>query len=407
MKRPRALPLYNSILSSGLAMAFALSSLVLGLAFGQHALGWLGTFSIVLVVGTRTWAVAGGKRLIVRMALDRNHVFPGESAQLRLSIENRSMLPLRARIEAALPESQAGKENPGAHAAPVSRLFDRTIPAKTRTDRTLELHPEKRGVHAFGELGVAAGDPFGFFEYGSKVATCSELVVYPRVFPLDKNSFPALGFFGAAAVKSPVEDPAYAAGVRDHRGERPARSIHWKASAHRGKLQEKIFEPTARREICLIVDVSGFETGGASEEFEIALEAAASIAFLYVGGGASVGYIGNGLSRTGNSGIIRAGKGGDGTGEILDALARLEMRSGGDIAELARRGFRTHRYSTAVYFGREYGEAASRLRQALSRIPGLSLSFILTGETTDPSPSQTTRTLSPGDIRPEWRRTHG
>jgi uncharacterized protein (DUF58 family) len=402
--RHKAYPLYHSILPSGLAVAFALASLALGLAFGQKALGWIGIFSLILVAGSKAWASEGGKGLKLQLGLDRSHVFPGETVKLRLSLENRSMLPVRARVRAELPAGASAGELSPEGADHSSGLFDRRVGAKGRATKILELRPEKRGVFVFGELGLAARDPFGFFEHRSRVLAGEDIVVFPRVFALDRESFPALGFFGATASASSLEDPAYAAGIRDHRGERPARYIHWKASARRGKLQEKVFEATARREICLIVDTGSFESGapeskGAEEEFEIALEVAASIAFLYMAGGANVGYVGNGVCAGGKPGIV-------GSGGILDTLARLQMRSDGDIAELAGRAFGTRRYPSAVYFGRDFGESALRLKRTLSRIHDLGLWFVLTGGSPGSLPPPSSRTLRPGDLRPEWRRAH-
>ncbi len=394
MNCPRPLPLCHTILPIGLSRIFALASLVLGLAFRQSALAWLGLLALVTVSGTRIWAAAGGSGLDLRVDLDPARAFPGETVRLGLALNNRSILPIRAKVSATLPREIASESGLR------SSLIDCTVPSLGNVSRHIVLKPQKRGVYEFGRIGVETGDPFGFFLCTTETDRGKELIVYPRIFALDTKAFPALGFFGASFAKSLAEDPAYSAGTRDHAENRPARFIHWKASAHRGRLQEKIFEPTARRDVCLIVDAEGFESKGAAEEFEGALEIAASMAFVFGTGDAALGFISNAGSKGGGAQFLRSGKGGEGPGRILEAMARLEMRATCDIAEIVGRGMRAQRFSTAVYFGRELGAGALCVRSALSRVPGLHLSFVLTELSDAPGGIEGCTVFRPADLCP-------
>ncbi|MBW1691959.1 MAG: DUF58 domain-containing protein, partial [Deltaproteobacteria bacterium] len=47
-------------------------------------------------------------------------------------------------------------------------------------------------------------------------------------------------------------------GTRDYQNWRPARHIHWKASASHNRLQEKVFEPSEQEKVLLAVEVSQF-----------------------------------------------------------------------------------------------------------------------------------------------------
>ena len=84
--------------------------------------------------------------------------------------------------------------------------------------------------------------------------------------PLGPLSLPRRDFFGVPGGESPVDDPVYILGTTDYQNGRPAKYIHWKASARHHRLQEKVFESTEQEKILLVVDVDQFVKAEAEDE---------------------------------------------------------------------------------------------------------------------------------------------
>ncbi len=104
------------------------------------------------------------------------------------------------------------------------------------------------------------------FTRSSTLGATQQLVVYPRLVPLERLGLPA-GF--PLGERKPdrwiFEDPSRPAGVRDYRREDPFRHIHWKATARRQQLQVKLHEPTTTLETALFLGVDSFGVDSASD----------------------------------------------------------------------------------------------------------------------------------------------
>jgi uncharacterized protein (DUF58 family) len=117
----------------------------------------------------------------------------------------------------------------------------------------------RRGVYAIGPLRLGSADLPGFFPGEREVGARVEVIVYPMLVPLDTLDLPKRDFFGASGGRSPVKDPLFMLGTTDYVPGRPARHIHWKASARHHRLQEKLFESSHQEKALIVVDVKGFD----------------------------------------------------------------------------------------------------------------------------------------------------
>ena len=196
----------------------------------------------------------------------------------------------------------------------------------------------RRGVYQIGPAQLRVGDLFGFYSKTQSATTAQEIIVYPRLIPLKPLVLPRRDFFGIPGAKSPIEDPVYVYGTRDYQSGRPARYIHWKASARFRQLQEKICEPAAQEKILLIVDVGRFAEQGAHAEFEKILEAAASAAVRFDRSGFAVGLATNGTLRGPGTNVVPIGRGPRQVPKILETLARLQMTPRAGLTDILRRG---------------------------------------------------------------------
>ena len=157
------------------------------------------------------------------------------------------------------------------------------------TYRLLCVH---RGAYRIGPDVVRAGDLLGIVETRALLPPEDEIVVYPKVVPLERFLMGARRPAGELLARQRAfEDPSRPAGTRPYMRGDALKRIHWKATAHTRRLQSKILEPSAQMEVAIIVNLNASEYPGAAGVVlsELALTAAASIASRLLETGHRVG----------------------------------------------------------------------------------------------------------------------
>jgi uncharacterized protein (DUF58 family) len=226
------------------------------------------------------------------------------------------------------------------------------------------LRARRRGVHELGPLQLTVGDPLGFFP-STRSAERHELIVYPRLVAVRPLRLPRREFFGRTGVYSPVDDPTYVHGIREYQTGRPARAIHWKASARQGRLVEKVREPTARDRVLLLVRSAGFDAADGGESFERALEAAASLAVELDRMRSPVGLASDGRLRGSELRSLPIARSPSQLASLLEMLARLEPAPAVDPLELLQRSAALSWTVTVLELC--YADDAPELQQYLRR----------------------------------------
>lgn len=295
--------------------------LVVGLLNRQRDLTLLTLLILVIMAGARLWSRVSLRNLFVGISVDRPRLFPDEQLQVDVSIKNRKWLPVRLRLEMSVEDGrQFGVDN-----VEFRRECGLLWYQKTNMQWRHRLH--RRGVYHLAPSRTTAGDLFGFFFAEQRTErTPIEIVVYPRLMPLKPFAFPKKNVFGVPGAKSPVQDPIYLLGTRDYQHWQPARYIHWKASARRNRLQQKIFEPSSQAKIFLLIDTASFAEHDARDDFEQTLEAAASITLQCDHHGYALGFMTNGVVIGGRT-RIPISQGSKSLIAVLDMLARLRMEA--------------------------------------------------------------------------------
>jgi len=292
----------------------------------------------LIILSLLVFGMIGGLKLWTRFApagirstlkLSKNRVFAGDTFLLKARIENAKILPVSLEIEVPFGESSHGSLGGEPLAGQESLLWYQAARFKWSFTATT------RGVHEIGPLRVLSGDLFGFFQQERTAGDVFEAIVYPRLVPLGPFSMPRRDFFGTPGGESPVDDPVYILGTTDYRNGRPAKYIHWKASARHYRLQEKVFESTEQEKILLIVDVDQFVEAEAEDEFERVLEVVASVAVRLDRQGCSVGFLTNGATK-GIVPVVGVSRSPQQLTDILEALARLRMEPGEALIEMLR-----------------------------------------------------------------------
>jgi uncharacterized protein (DUF58 family) len=212
--------------------------LLAALLRGQRTLSLLALIVLGLAVGTKLWSRMSLAGVTCRTRVDRGRLFPGEALHLEGEVVNARFLPVWVQM----------RVNPDSPLEPVSEdeLFTREsgLLWYEKVRFQWELIARQRGVYSSGAPGLRVSDLLGFFPREKRTAPGPQVIIYPRLVPLRPLSLRRCDFFGTPGGKSPVQDPVYILGTRDYQHWRPARFIHWKASARHSRLQEKVFEPT-------------------------------------------------------------------------------------------------------------------------------------------------------------------
>ncbi len=328
---------FLSVFSSGL---FQIFTLILFLAAVLNQLGELAFLAVLILLvfnGSRLWAYFSLARLNSNIKVDRQRFFPGENITLRATLTNQKILPVWVQLALPLnwnrdfqpPVTFHPEGSPGAAtSSPVEgNILQEACSLGSYQQAVIrwDLHARRRGVYKLPELKLQSGDLLGFYHQEKTVDSGSELLVLPRVHPLSWSGIQTRIMGGSLSSSDPVTDPVHPIATRDYHQAHPARFIHWKASARRGRLQEKIFEPSAQVQILLGIEVSAFAKSH-GEMFEYTLEAAASLAVKMSEKGVPVGMFTNGSLQGGTFFCAPRENSPYQAGKVLENLARLEMR---------------------------------------------------------------------------------
>lgn len=207
-----------------------------------------------------------------------------------------------------------------------------------KADLEWELSAKQRGYYRIGPAVLMTGDLSGIFGFGLKNNEKQYITLYPRLVHLNSIAMSRRELFGLPGEKSPVDDPVYIVGTRDYQHWRPARYIHWKASARHTHLQEKVCEPTVQMKILIAVEVDGFAVNKDWEKFERILDIAASAAVRYDSEGYSIGLVLNGVVAGGGPSVMPVSRSPQQLHGILDILARVQAVQSEDIMNILTHG---------------------------------------------------------------------
>ena len=201
-----------------------------------------------------------------------------------------------------------------------------------RVRRIYHIRGERRGLYHFGPAEIVSGDMFGFRRQLMRVPGSDDLIVYPKIVPLEQLGLPAGRPVGEwLAPRRLMEDPLRFAMTRDYvPGDNP-RYLHWKATARTGRLQTKVFDPSATLSLMLAVDV---QTASGAYEYEpdaleYIISAAASLSMQALDERHSVGLCANGIQEGQRGWVqVRPGQHLEQLHQLLTALACLDAVRG-------------------------------------------------------------------------------
>ena len=275
------------------------------------------------------YALAG---VTYKRRLGTARMFVGEETDLWIEITNAKPLPLAwLKVDDEFPDAVELVKGTLWHThKPTRRVLSNLVSLRfyERVRKHYRVRAKKRGALEFGPVELSSGDLFGLELRRETREQFDELIVYPKVVPVHALGLPAAHPFGDAKTQRRVtQDPLRVLGVRAYVAGDSPRWIHWKATARRGSLQTKMFEPGASRATAIFLDFRTAPLGQPGlipEYLELGVTAAASIARYILDQREAVGLYING-SRRGEWGLVRVfpSRRPSQWLEILDALARV------------------------------------------------------------------------------------
>jgi uncharacterized protein (DUF58 family) len=155
----------------------------------------------------------------------------------------------------------------------------------------------RRGLYFLGDTLVHTGDPFGIYTVAFKDSARASLMVLPPIVPLPTLEIVPGGFSGdGRLIPHALEDTINASSIREYFGGDSKRLIHWKATAHHGKLFVRLFDGAPGSDWWILLDLQDATQVGKGEDSteEHGVILAASLADRCLRANLGVGLVVNG-----------------------------------------------------------------------------------------------------------------
>lgn len=334
---------------------------VVGALFRNGLLFGMGLLLGAALLTAWLWARFSLRGLQVERHLSQTRAFFGEEIEMAQRFVNNKPLPVPwMAVEDACPGAlEVGSEAEWASTKSVRKLKTSvSLGWYERVTRRYTIRCTARGEHEFGPIQVQSGDVFGLFRRTEQVQTLQTLIVYPRYVPVEQLGITARKPFGDyKASHNLATDPLRLRTVREYAyGDNP-RHIHWRASARRGTLQTKLFEPAATPQLFIFCNQETFTyawQGLDLPTLELTITVAASLANYGLEQGYMVGLQVNSLAPASDVSVkINPSRDPGQFTRILESLARIRGWSGlrmEDLLSVERRNL-SHGATVVVVTG--------------------------------------------------------
>jgi uncharacterized protein (DUF58 family) len=314
---------------------FALLILFIALLGQIPALLAIVTFMFFVLFVGWMWSRSSLRGIRYHRHFAYRRFFPDETFEVLIKVENRKFLPISwLQVEDEWPlrigPPQEAILARSAYDPDLGYLINTySLRWYERIRRHFVLVARQRGVYPIGPAHLVSGDPFSLFDRKITSPAPPEIViVYPRIKSLPELGLPLKDPFGDRRTQRHLfEDPSRTVGIRDYSPQDSFRHVHWKATAHTGALQTRVYEPTRSLRTVLCLNVATFEQywrGIWPAMLEYEMEVAASLTSWALAEGHSVGLVANGtLAHADQPFRIPPSRSRDQLVHILEALAAV------------------------------------------------------------------------------------
>jgi uncharacterized protein (DUF58 family) len=277
-------------------VVYIVPAIILGLSLiiGSSLLLYVFIFLTAIGLLSFLWVWLGLRGLNVETGNIPVYCNTGDSFNDKLIVTNEGIVPkllLKARVENNLPGNNT-----------VSIL---NIPGRQSKSWDNSITCRRRGRYTFGPVSFTSSDPFNLFSKECIIGKTREITVYPRVIelPLFRTSLSSLVDFGHGSTGRRISQISpSASSVREMVNGDSQEHIHWRSTAHTGKLMVKVFDAEhssdETKNTWVVLDMGRTVHFGESDEstVEYSVTVAASLLKKYLDSGMRVG-----LSISGNT----------------------------------------------------------------------------------------------------------
>jgi uncharacterized protein (DUF58 family) len=221
----------------------------------------------------------------------------GESTEVKVTLTNTGALPIAWVLVEDLVPDFAVKTRTPRFTVKGKRVHVVSLrPKQTRTIK-YKVTFAMRGYYPLGPTLLETGDVFGLHRRHRVIGKPVYVMVYPKVVALPKYDFASERPIGEVRLQNRLfEDPTRTAGVRQYVLGDPLQRVHWKVTARTGQLHCRVYEPTTLAGATIFVDFhqAGYPNRSEPHRSELAVTAAASIAYAVSMLNQQVGFVSNG-----------------------------------------------------------------------------------------------------------------
>jgi uncharacterized protein (DUF58 family) len=239
----------------------------------------------------------GLNRVSARRTCEPREVESGDRVEVEITLRNNGPLPIPwVLLEDLLPEFALAQRPPRLRVKG-KRLQIRLLRPGQTVRQKYKVDCVRRGYYQIGPTVLESGDLFGLHRRYRVVTEPAYVLVYPKVVPLQGYDVASRRPIGDVRLTHRLyEDPTRIAGVRAYQPGDPLNRIHWKATARSGRLHSKIYDPTTMAGATILLDFhqSGYPSRGEPHRSDLAVTAAASLAYAVTTQGQQVGLATNG-----------------------------------------------------------------------------------------------------------------
>jgi len=279
-----------------IALVYAIALLFLLFQGGKTSLMLfciLNVLILYLVLGKYSGIsrATGSRKLLSGSGTQEQTMIAGVKLDVSLSVHVPGLWPIPYVLVRDRLVRQNGSELP----------FEMSFVPRYRRDGEIAYTtpPLERGVYHFAPTSCSMQDIFGLFEHTGTFESPASFQIYPRTVPIRQwrqLHSGVKGPYSTSAMQRASKETTQINGVREYiYGDRLSR-IHWNATAKTGQWRSKEFEREALPRTIFIIDrYSGaYET---SEQFELAVSSAASMAQFAFRRSTSIGLLSVGSTK--------------------------------------------------------------------------------------------------------------
>ena len=322
-----------------------LSMTVYGMRVGSTALISGALLAASLIFIAYQWNHFSLAKLSIDIDFTDKKIFAGEETEFNLSLTNAKILPvfwLTVHFNFRKGMNLIGGEKTGTLSGNRDIFFDKfNLSLYQKLNRHYQVRPEERGAYYLGNGMLETEGFIGLFSQKESLNNTLELLVYPRIYPVDDQIITRLFARGEKMTDGWIMvDPINRAGVRDYQPSDQRKQINWKVSARHQQLKSDICHPSKAGEIEIILDIRSADKsweGIDKDQLEIAYSLAGSLARQFLNKGIEVGFLSNGKPKIGEGSRVEPGNHPGQLEEILTALAYLKPLFRRPIAEYAHK----------------------------------------------------------------------